>query len=96
MVWALRYTTADVRSLARACIYCGSRDDLTLEHIIPLSRGGANHRANLAMACWPCNKTKRDRLPHEFTPPFQSPHLRLPSAGAAAPRGYSALGGVDL
>ena len=30
------------------CIYCGSHDDLTLDHVLPKSRGGANTEENLS------------------------------------------------
>lgn len=43
------------------CIYCGCRENLTVEHIKPLSRGGSNWPANLAPACKNCNLRKGDR-----------------------------------
>ena len=45
----------------RTCIYC---DQLatTVEHVIPLVRGGTNHEGNLAPACTSCNSRKQDRL----------------------------------
>jgi hypothetical protein len=36
-----------------ACIYCGATGDLTVEHMIPLSRGGPDHPDNAVMACPP-------------------------------------------
>ena len=48
------------------CSYCGSPategNDLTIDHIIPLSRGGTNRRDNLTVACRRCNTSKHDRL----------------------------------
>ena len=43
------------------CVYCGSIDDLTCDHIVPLMAGGGNELDNLATACRPCNSSKRDR-----------------------------------
>ena len=43
------------------CYYCRepvALDKATLDHIIPLSRGGSNLRTNLAVACFPCNHRK--------------------------------------
>jgi 5-methylcytosine-specific restriction endonuclease McrA len=55
------------------CVYCGETAT-TVEHVIPLSRGGDSSWENTAGACYPCNHRKRDRLPDEagltlrFTP----------------------------
>ncbi len=68
------------RVLARdgyTCVYCGARvgdrrrgqivtrTDLTLDHLIPRSRGGGNTWSNTACACYWCNHRKADRTPHE-------------------------------
>lgn len=45
------------------CVYCGSRRALTIDHLIPLSKGGDNGMDNLACACKSCNSMKRDRTP---------------------------------
>jgi len=59
------------------CIYCGARagslqrgkvlarSDLTIDHILPRSRGGRDQWTNTACACTACNHRKGDRLPHE-------------------------------
>jgi 5-methylcytosine-specific restriction endonuclease McrA len=39
--------------------------DLTLDHLIPKSRGGSNGPENLVPACKPCNNRKADRTPRE-------------------------------
>ncbi len=49
----------------RACVYCGHTKYLTLDHLLPLSRGGDNDERNLAMACRPCNSKKGTRTPDE-------------------------------
>lgn len=48
------------------CAYCGRGDlTLTLDHIIPRSRGGAHTWENLVAACIRCNNKKGDRTPSE-------------------------------
>jgi len=41
-----------------ACLYCGSRDDLTFDHVNPRCRGGETTWENTATACSPCNRAK--------------------------------------
>lgn len=41
-----------------ACVLCGSHDDLTLDHIIPVAVGGMNDPDNLQTMCRPCNSRK--------------------------------------
>jgi len=47
------------------CLYCGSKDTLTLDHVIPKSKGGPNSWTNLATCCMRCNVVKGDRTPEE-------------------------------
>lgn len=54
------------------CQYCGrhrtelrGREFLTRDHVIPVSRGGANDWGNVVAACSPCNNRKGNRLPRE-------------------------------
>ena len=50
------------------CQYCGvalHSSDLTLDHVIPRSRGGASTWENLVACCHRCNREKGNRLPHE-------------------------------
>lgn len=42
------------------CAYCGSSDDLTVDHIVPKSKGGLNTWDNLITACRSCNNRKDD------------------------------------
>lgn len=49
-----------------SCQYCGySGDDLTLDHVIPRSRGGQDTWENIAVACVRCNVKKGNRTPKE-------------------------------
>jgi 5-methylcytosine-specific restriction endonuclease McrA len=54
------------------CQYCGrhrtdlrGREFLTRDHVVPVSRGGANDWGNVVTACSPCNNRKGNRLPSE-------------------------------
>lgn len=42
------------------CIYCRTSEDLTLDHVIPKSKGGQNSWTNLATCCGTCNVKKGD------------------------------------
>jgi 5-methylcytosine-specific restriction endonuclease McrA len=45
------------------CVYCGSSTGrLTLDHVVPRSRGGESSWENVVTACAPCNLRKGDRL----------------------------------
>lgn len=48
------------------CIYCGSRREIQIEHIIPLARGGEHKIGNLAPACRACNMSKKDKFVMEW------------------------------
>jgi 5-methylcytosine-specific restriction endonuclease McrA len=55
------------------CQYCGrhmtefkTREALTRDHLVPLSRGGTNDWTNVITACSPCNTRKGNRLPEEI------------------------------
>lgn len=41
------------------CVYCGSKKNLTVDHIHPKSRGGENTWLNLVTCCGSCNRKKR-------------------------------------
>jgi 5-methylcytosine-specific restriction endonuclease McrA len=51
------------------CRYCGlilNKQTLTTDHVIPLSRGGAEWSSNLVPACKHCNYQKNTKTLHEF------------------------------
>jgi 5-methylcytosine-specific restriction endonuclease McrA len=64
-------TAMRVRIIERdnsTCYMCKRKlpfEEVTLEHVIPRSRGGDDSEANLKVACEPCNNRKGDRLPEE-------------------------------
>jgi len=47
------------------CAYCGCKKNLTIDHIIPKSKGGDNSWLNLVTCCATCNRLKGDRTPEE-------------------------------
>ena len=55
------------------CQYCGEKKvagELTLDHILPRSRGGDNSPVNIVTACVPCNNRKGNRTPAEARMPL--------------------------
>jgi 5-methylcytosine-specific restriction endonuclease McrA len=49
------------------CQYCGERKPgMTIDHVIPRSRGGKSVWENIVAACGSCNRRKGDRLPEEI------------------------------
>jgi len=40
------------------CFYCGSKDNIQIDHIVPVSRGGRHSIGNLVAACQKCNTQK--------------------------------------
>lgn len=44
------------------CLHCGTIENLTLDHIIPLSKGGSGKIDNLQTLCQPCNLKKADKI----------------------------------
>src|SRR6266513_2606606 len=45
------------------CQYCGSRSNLTVDHVIPRSKGGPSSWDNIVASCAPCNRRKGNALP---------------------------------
>jgi len=57
------------RIAREACHYCGRTvpaKELTLDHIVPLARGGRSTKGNCAPACKECNNQKKNLLPIEW------------------------------
>jgi 5-methylcytosine-specific restriction endonuclease McrA len=52
------------------CQYCGSFKELTIDHVIPRSRGGVDSWENMVVACMPCNTHKGDKTPEEWGRPL--------------------------
>lgn len=46
----------------KSCFYCGKQNAGTIDHVIPLSRGGTHSIGNLVPACHSCNSRKNNRF----------------------------------
>lgn len=47
------------------CQYCGSHEDLTIDHVVPSSRGGKTDFENCVTSCKKCNNRKDNKTPKE-------------------------------
>lgn len=56
--------TAKLAYWGNRCWMCRSHEDLQIDHVKPLAKGGAHVLANLRPACRPCNLRKSDRWPY--------------------------------
>ncbi|HSK16983.1 MAG TPA: HNH endonuclease [Gaiellaceae bacterium] len=76
------------------CVYCGSRGRLTLDHVVPRSRGGDSVWENVVTSCAPCNLRKGNRLLEEVemrmrvTPRPPTPGLFVTLAAPRIPDGW--------
>ncbi len=56
-------------SFSKCCHFCQAKltlDTATVDHLVPISRGGSNNASNKALACKDCNNRKGDMTPEEF------------------------------
>ena len=58
---------AVLEECGNACVYCGSKEDLTIDHKTPVERGGNESKDNLQVACRPCNADKRNMTHDEYS-----------------------------
>jgi 5-methylcytosine-specific restriction endonuclease McrA len=76
------------------CQYCGSTGKLTLDHVVPRSRGGTSVWENVVTSCAPCNMRKGNRLPDEVhmhpaaAPRAPSPALFVTLSATRIPDGW--------
>jgi 5-methylcytosine-specific restriction endonuclease McrA len=63
--WSTRWYGVTYARDGRSCRYCGSDQRLSIDHLIPRSRGGSDRADNLVVACMPCNIRKKNRTPEE-------------------------------
>jgi 5-methylcytosine-specific restriction endonuclease McrA len=47
------------------CVYCGSEDNLTIDHVVPKCYGGKTTWENVVTACHKCNNKKDNKTPEE-------------------------------
>ncbi|MFC1839662.1 HNH endonuclease [Thermodesulfobacteriota bacterium] len=66
----MRHTAWWLRRIQNGiCHYCGNNvgsKSLTMDHVVPLSRGGKSKKGNLVPACKECNNKKKYLLPIEW------------------------------
>lgn len=67
------YTAQEIKKMraeqAGICAYCHYQhnpDRLTIDHILPITKGGSNNISNICLACWRCNLTKHARTLEEW------------------------------
>lgn len=53
---------------AYRCVSCGSEDNLSVDHIVPVSKGGTDHPDNLQTLCRSCNSRKGNRTDGSTSP----------------------------
>lgn len=76
------------------CVYCGSRESLTLDHVFPRCRGGETSWENVVCSCLKCNNKKGNRtpsecglrLPHPPRKPRYVPYISFPRFVSAVRR----------
>lgn len=57
-----------VAAYGAACMKCGATDNLSLDHVIPLSLWGEHSLRNAQILCHACNAAKRDRSCADYRP----------------------------
>lgn len=55
-----------LRQYRGCCAYCGVDGVMTMDHVIPLSRGGRHTVGNVVPACGPCNGSKFNKFLAEW------------------------------
>ena len=76
------------------CQYCGSRSNLTVDHVIPRSKGGGSTWDNIVASCAPCNRRKADHLPDKAgmhpkrIPAMPQPHVFIHVATPTIPAAW--------
>lgn len=49
------------QELPKECVFCGAREHLTTDHLIPRNRGGDDSADNLVLSCRTCNSSRGDK-----------------------------------
>ena len=50
------------RLYSSPCFYCGSKDRISIDHVIPLALGGSHTIGNMVSCCQSCNSSKKSKL----------------------------------
>ena len=59
------------------CFYCGSTEKITMDHVVPIDRGGTHSIGNLVPACSRCNSSKRVKTIMEWRVSNSPLHLKV-------------------
>ncbi len=83
------------------CQYCGSREDLTFDHVIPRSRGGVTSWENVVAACASCNLRKANKMLERsgmrlLKRPRQPSPAEMHAIGRRFPPGYLHESWIDF
>jgi 5-methylcytosine-specific restriction endonuclease McrA len=76
------------------CQYCGARTQLTVDHVVPRSKGGGSSWENIVASCAPCNRRKGDSLPRQAgmhlrrAPRTPSPNVFIQVASPTIPAAW--------
>ena len=68
------------------CRYCGQKfpkEELTLDHIVPVARGGRSTKGNMVVCCRSCNQAKKYLTPAEMI--LRAAELKAAAENPAAP-----------
>jgi 5-methylcytosine-specific restriction endonuclease McrA len=78
------------------CQYCGARSNLTVDHVIPRSKGGSSDWENIVASCAPCNRRKGNLLLRNSgmrlsrTPRTPNPNVFIQVASPTIPAAWQA------
>src|SRR5207302_8776749 len=78
------------------CQYCGSHSNLTVDHVVPRSKGGVSSWENIVASCAPCNRRKGNSLPRQVgmrllrQPRSPAPHVFIHVASPTIPTAWQA------
>ncbi len=78
------------------CQYCGSRSNLTVDHVVPRSKGGSSDWENIVASCAPCNRRKGNSMLRQSgmelarPPRTPSPHVFIAVASPTIPHAWQA------
>lgn len=76
--WASRYISEGLRAEVldrdgHACKWCAAGDNLEIDHIVPISKGGTGAKENLQVLCRACNRSKRAKSVEQLATQMRSP-----------------------
>lgn len=66
---------AILEAFGHACAYCGSTDNITVDHFVPLYLGGKTEHGNIVPSCSTCNNKKRHKHPENWCSPETYAHI---------------------